>query len=90
MTENFSEYTTAQIRAFKSLAISELILFSFAMTLLLVNVYFFVIRQRTYRIYFILTFYIFSFLVFISRLGLASILTIASFEYNKEWFQNKA
>ena len=82
LQEDFNTYTPSQIRAFKGLAIAELVLFTLSMLLLLVNLYLFVYRQKTYRIYFISTFYLFSFIVFLFRLGLSVILVVTSFYYD--------
>ena len=89
-SSGLASYTKGQIIAFKTAASIELILFSLAMGVLLFNVYFYLIKQRTYRIYFVATFYLFSFLTFTFRLALCVGFLLALGLYDSENYKEHA
>ena len=64
------------------LGIVEAIIFGLGICIIVFNAYFFVYKQCTYRIYFILTFYILSFIVFLARFLISLIIIIGAEHYD--------
>ena len=79
------KYTNGQITAFKVISILEIFLFSLLLALAAYNTFFFLYRQKRYRIYFISCFYGLAFLVIITRIALAVIATIVAFNYDVDY-----
>ena len=73
---NSISYTAGELRAFKALGFVELFLYFGLLTMALYNSYFFLYRQKRYRIYFIMVFYVFAYIVILMRISL-SIMLIA-------------
>ena len=64
-------YTDAQLKAFKAIGIVQLIVYTLLLAMAMYNTYFFLYRQKRYRIYFITVFYVLAYLVLLFRLALA-------------------
>ena len=64
-------YTDAQLKAFRAMGIVQLIVYTLLLGIAIYNTYFFLYRQKRYRIYFITVFYVLAYLVILFRLALA-------------------
>ena len=76
-------YTTAEINAFITIGSIEIVLYTLLLLIASYNTYFFLIKQKRYRIYFITVFYMFAYLVSLSRLALASMLVLVASDYSR-------
>ena len=68
--------------AFIGLGISSVIIFTAILALAIYNSYYFLYKQKRYRIYFITTFYIFATLTILTRLILSIILSYIFSNYD--------
>lgn len=68
--------------AFKALGVIMLVLYGLLLGVAIYNTYFFLIKQRRYRIYFISVFYSTAFVVILARIALAVIVLIVAFNFN--------
>ena len=80
--DDVQEFTSGQIIAFKIFGILQVFLFASLLALAIYNTFYFLYRQRRYRIYFITCFYGLAYLVIVIRLILAIIVTIVSFKHS--------
>ena len=67
--------------AFQALGIIETVFFSGLLLMALYNTYFFLYKQRRYKIYFITVFYALAFMVLVFRVALSILLVIVAFDY---------
>ena len=67
--------------AFKSVGIISIFLFTFLLCMAIYISYFFLYRQKRYRIYFVSCFYGFAYVIILARLTLAVLLTYIMFNY---------
>ena len=68
----------------------ELFAFLLALALLLFNVYFYLYKQGTYKIYFVATFYAFSLLTFLFRIALCIVFIAALRRYETAAFEESS
>ena len=64
-------YADAQLKAFKAMGIVQVIVYTLLLAMAIYNTYFFLYRQKRYRIYFITVFYVLAYLVILFRLALS-------------------
>ena len=64
-------YTDAQLKAFKAMGIVQVIVYTLLLAMAIYNTYFFLYKQKRYRIYFITAFYVLAYLVILFRLALS-------------------
>ena len=64
-------YTDAQLKAFKAMGIVQVIIYTLLLSMAIYNTYYFLYRQKRYRIYFITVFYVLAYLVILFRLALS-------------------
>lgn len=64
-------YSPAQLAAFKAIGAITLVLYSLLLVVAIYNTYFFLCKQRRYRIYFITVFYSTAYVVILARISIA-------------------
>ena len=64
-------YTDTQLKAFKVMGIVQVIIYTLLLAMAIYNTYFFLYRQKRYRIYFITVFYVLAYLVILFRMALS-------------------
>ena len=65
----------------------ELFAYLMALALLVFNVYFYLYKQETYKIYFVATFYVFSLLTFLFRIAVCSVFIAGLRRYETPAFE---
>ena len=75
------QYSAGQLTAFKVLGIVSFSFYSFLLAIALYNTFFFLYRQKRYKIYFITVFYGTSYIVILVRSVLALIMVIVASDF---------
>lgn len=76
-------YTSGQLKAFVGLGSFELVLYVGLLAMALYNSYFFLYRQKRYRIYFIMVFYVFAYIVILMRIALSLMLIVIANNFDE-------